>query len=38
MQITFFSRGQLEYGFWPRVSCGQVQVIFLFVHVIATYE
>ena len=33
MQITYF----LDW-FWPRALCGHIQVMFLFVHVIVTYE
>ena len=38
MQITFFLMASNNIDFWPRVSCEHVQVIFLFVHVIETYE
>ena len=38
MQITFFFMASKNIKLWPRVSCGRVQVSFLFVHVIMMYE
>ena len=38
MQITYFLMANTNIDFRPRVSCVRVQVIFLFVHVIMTYE